>query len=909
MKNYHVSALIAIAIFFLPLSFLKGNAILGGDLSYTCLGDNSYQLRLVIYQDCAGGNSAFPQAHIRVSSTLCGQQLTSYPQPVSIVPTQIANQTPGCGAPASTLCYAYYQFLDTVMLSACRDWEMIASVHASRPLLSNVSVGSSFGLRASLDNAEAICGPEFCNQSAFFYGEATQTLCVNKPYSLNPGIVDIEGDSLVVSFDTPRDSLGGAIAYTNPYTINNPVPNVAAMSIDPSTGVISFTPNTTGAYALPIKVDEYRLGKYIGSSTRSFHIDVVSCLLTNQTPAFIPASLVSIDRPCDSLFRLNIIDNNIFVCWKDSFYFDFYAIDFDPGDSIIFVDSLIPDWLDIVPTYNQAGDYVAVRVSSVSLPEPQMRDRIGIHTLAFYIADRHCPGQRNIPYTIKLYVSMAQPGGVYGGYRAEQESFGAGATSGEDITWGPVTMAPGPTYSPGDPPIVINANIVNRSCIAYLRKELTYAPVLVSPSSGTLFNLGTDSVTAAVPLGFDFPFFCGTYNNFYVSSGGWVSFDNPGGNAHTSAQSIPQLGGLKNFIAYLWGSFDLNGQGGSTLNYVVTGTAPNQKGILTLTNGRSVNNGSVNNQAQLVLYEGSGRIEVHVSRAESGTLSTIGIEDDTERNGVAARRRNAKIFTINQGAEESWVFEPYRAGYTVEWENVTRNTTISYNDTIHFIPQDSVTNLKVTLQRDFGVDYQGLTIAPYYECCPDELVCPWCGPLVLNATITSGSVLPVNGVSLEAIAQGRDVQLRWDILGNKNEHYVLEHAYESNFFEPITQDNEVGGYVHASLSNGLHYYRLRAISTEGKVSYSNIAEALIDGGNKSAIVVYPNPASRQVFISHPDIEHGVLQLVNIQGKIVISQPLDNDLKTVLNVKDLPGGIYFVRVSGSGKAYAAKVQLK
>src|ERR1044072_4870629 len=54
----------------------------GGDLTYTCLGNNQYHLRLAFYRDCAGTNAP-ANVTINIASASCNQNFstTLYPIP------------------------------------------------------------------------------------------------------------------------------------------------------------------------------------------------------------------------------------------------------------------------------------------------------------------------------------------------------------------------------------------------------------------------------------------------------------------------------------------------------------------------------------------------------------------------------------------------------------------------------------------------------------------------------------------------------------------------------------------------------------------------------------------------------------------------------------------------------------
>lgn len=270
-----------------------------------------------------------------------------------------------------------------------------------------------------------------------------------------------------------------------------------------------------------------------------------------------------------------------------------------------------------------------------------------------------------------------------------------------------------PTYAPGDPPIRLHANISNGDCSKYNVVNIPYSPTAVNPTGGTVIPLGIGSTAGPLSLGFNMDFFCNAVSSFYVSSGGWISFSNPNGNPSTGAQSIPNAGVPDNMIAFLWGDFVANPFGGQFLNYIVSGTAPNRVGLLTLTNGLSINNNNNQNTVQLKMFEATGDVEVHVTRATTGANSTIGVEGPGGNSGVAAPGRNQQSFTIGAGQEEAWRFSPDQGvKYRVDWIDQFANLLIGTGDSIQVTPA-ATTRYCAILSVD----------SPIVANCPPDTVC------------------------------------------------------------------------------------------------------------------------------------------------------------------------------------------
>ena len=160
------------------------------------------------------------------------------------------------------------------------------------------------------------------------------------------------------------------------------------------------------------------------------------------------------------------------------------------------------------------------------------------------------------------------------------------------------------------------SGLSNPACTTYAVVPIPYSPLSsasttqVSGLNCTGGKLGDDEVSNAISIGFNFKFFCNTYSQLYVSSNGWVSF-NQTTNSQPISASLPQTGVPNNLISMAWA--DLNPCGAGDYRYFVTGTAPNRKFVLNMVGVQhwALSSNPPTIDLQLILYEGSNIIEIH----------------------------------------------------------------------------------------------------------------------------------------------------------------------------------------------------------------------------------------------------------------------------------------------------------
>lgn len=215
------------------------------------------------------------------------------------------------------------------------------------------------------------------------------------------------------------------------------------------------------------------------------------------------------------------------------------------------------------------------------------------------------------------------------------------------------------------------------ACSIYTLDSIPFAPV---NGSGTTVSLGDDALSLGLPIGFDFEFYCTTYNQFAISSNGFITFDLFGGHGCCSGQGLPNNSTPNDLIALCWE--DLSPNTGGTIDYFTTGTAPNRQLVVRFNNVPRFGGGSLVT-GQIVLYEGSNVIEIHSSSISTDGQTTQGIENADGTLGLAVSGRNSSLWSATNDAYrfspgEGSVFGPI----TYDWtpNNAVSNTMI-YNPT------------------------------------------------------------------------------------------------------------------------------------------------------------------------------------------------------------------------------------
>lgn len=147
---------------------------------------------------------------------------------------------------------------------------------------------------------------------------------------------------------------------------------------------------------------------------------------------------------------------------------------------------------------------------------------------------------------------------------------------------------------------------------------LSTIPFVPESTAGTSLTLSDDGVSGAVPIGFNFEFFCNSYTTCYIAANGWVTFSapGPGWSNNWGVNPIPSAAGNvpKNCIMVPWQDWNpsIGGGAGPYVRYQTIGTAPNRKFVVSYNVYMYSCTGTIGT-FQLVLHEGSNIIENHIT--------------------------------------------------------------------------------------------------------------------------------------------------------------------------------------------------------------------------------------------------------------------------------------------------------
>ena len=230
-------------------------------------------------------------------------------------------------------------------------------------------------------------------------------------------------------------------------------------------------------------------------------------------------------------------------------------------------------------------------------------------------------------------------------------------------------------------------------------------PTLI-PISGSL----DDTYSNSISIGFPFTFYGNVYSSCFVSTNGYIRFGS--GLAGQFSQwditsAIPGIATVDNSIMGYYA--DIEPTNATKPDYATVGVAPNRQFVVTFCNTPMYQCSSNLATFQIVLFEGTNNIDIHIGNAPScNTWPTgnpgVAIEGVQNSNGTLATavpgRNYPTVWTASQSSHE-FVFDPVAGNYTVSpipyapipnasatinWLTTTSSTIIGTGGSINVTP-------------------------------------------------------------------------------------------------------------------------------------------------------------------------------------------------------------------------------
>jgi gliding motility-associated-like protein len=294
-----VKKLIAAILFLVGLNLsTEARHIAGGEMSYVYLGIGSnansgrYKIIMRLYRDCQTTGADFDRpASITIYQT--GQTNIYQDLKVPLLRIEEVQLTsPGpCIDNAPIVCYQIGIYEWEVELPFATQGYTIAYQRCCRiENITNVVSSSNTGATYVATIPGTTTFPQApVNSTPVFRGSDTVLICQDNPFVYDFSATDVDGDSLVYTFDeaydyantvTPQPAVAGPPPYVSlPYSFGFSAfsPMGTGVTLNKSTGLMSGIAPAAGIYVVTVTVLEFRAGILLNSHRKDLHVKVAAC--------------------------------------------------------------------------------------------------------------------------------------------------------------------------------------------------------------------------------------------------------------------------------------------------------------------------------------------------------------------------------------------------------------------------------------------------------------------------------------------------------------------------------------------------------------------------------------------------------------------------------------------------------
>ncbi len=303
IKLDRIFKLVLVLCLLFPYSNLKSLHIIGGEITYECLGNSQYRFTMSVYRDCNSVNGApFDNpANISIfrfngtfptlfTNTIADIQTSAGVPPVLNSP---------CLEPPGNICVEYAVYTWEIGLPFDPNGYVVAYQRCCRnTTISNIVLpGTAGGTYTATLSAQAQTS---CNSSPTFDDFPPIVICAGEPLNFDHGATDPDGNTLVYSFCAPTTGASetvpaptvasnptapfphyNVVNYIGGFSASNPMGGSPVVTIDPVTGLITGTPTNIGQYVVGVCVEEFDpAGNSLGVIRRDFQFNVTNCTRT-----------------------------------------------------------------------------------------------------------------------------------------------------------------------------------------------------------------------------------------------------------------------------------------------------------------------------------------------------------------------------------------------------------------------------------------------------------------------------------------------------------------------------------------------------------------------------------------------------------------------------------------------------
>lgn len=162
--------------------------------------------------------------------------------------------------------------------------------------------------------------------------------------------------------------------------------------------------------------------------------------------------------------------------------------------------------------------------------------------------------------------------------------------------------------------------------------------------------------------------------------------------------------------------------------------------------------------------------------------------------------------------------------------------------------------------------------------------------------------LPVGFTQWDASVDGSQVRLSWTTeTETNNDYFAVQHSVDGLIWETFdivlghgtTAQANSYSTIHKTPVDGMNYYRLAQVDTDGKMNYTSIISA--NTRKINPLTVYPNPAKTMISVSDGSSKFEKALLTDLVGTSIEVQFTESENGITIDCSEIENGLYTINV--------------
>jgi gliding motility-associated-like protein len=272
-------------------STLNAEHVYGGDITYTSLGNDQYQIFVTLFYDCESATDP-SEVYVWAFNVVDGTpRLLTATEIYSGSVDSTYNLNLCLNPPPGTCVKKEIYSVITTLESGLGGFSLHLEEFNRSPNVLNLNNPENYGAIFYCtvpDPSDPFSGG--AHNGPTFNLDPPPNICVNDTVRFDHSVTDVDGDVIIYSFCDPKGRIGVAgagpefiprpystVPWAIGYSTKDQLPSATPFTLDPNTGLLEGVADQLGQYVYSVCFEEFRNGVLINEGNRDYMFNITNC--------------------------------------------------------------------------------------------------------------------------------------------------------------------------------------------------------------------------------------------------------------------------------------------------------------------------------------------------------------------------------------------------------------------------------------------------------------------------------------------------------------------------------------------------------------------------------------------------------------------------------------------------------